>query len=365
MNYNVSSNPSAQNGGGAGGVPYPGGGASGTASTGSAAAGATPSGAAGANNTNMRVAGGAGSVFASFERALRQLAGENASISIIPETGFLSVRADGTALRRVSTFLESFTRDAGRQVQLKAALIEITLGNETAYGIDWNRVLHRSNSTANIGFATTGVVPGNAVVNATITTSSITSVIKALESEQAVRVVAEPELWMLNHQPGIVYAATQRPYLGQVTTTVSGNANITSTSGSLSYVQDGVSLAFQPNILDNARAELTVIPVLSTAVNPQIFKPGNGLELTGFDLPTSSTHMKLLLDAGKTYIVGGNRFTTDNFNQAGIPGVRQTPILGQLLSGTDDLKRTKELVLMLRTTIVPAPDLNIVVGEAL
>jgi Flp pilus assembly secretin CpaC len=57
--------------------------------------------------------------------------------------------------------------------------------------------------------------------------------------------------------------------------------------------------------------------------------------------------------------------TTQNNAQAGIPGVRETPILGKLLTGTDDRISTKELVLLLSTNIVPAPQMNVIVGESL
>lgn len=317
-----------------------------------------------ANNTNMKVAGRGTSVLRSFEKAILDIAGKNAQVSLIPETGLLVVRADGGTLRRMTRFVQSFIADAGKQLELKAALVEITLTDEMDYGIDWQKVLRKPSRTIDVGLTTASLVKAP-VLNATVTTNTITSVIKALESETSIKVVAEPQLWMLNHQPGIVYNATQRPYLGSVTSSVSGTAAIQTTSGSLSYVMDGVSLAFKPNIIDGEHAELTVIPVLSTAVNPQTFQPGNGLQLTGYDLPTSSSHMKVLLESGKTYIIGGNRFTSQNYQQAGIPGVRQAPGLGSLLSGTNDNKSSRELVLMLHTTISPAPLLNPIVGEAL
>ncbi len=354
MDYSVSSNPASTSGndsaGGATGAGAP------TSASGSS--GPTP------NNTNMRVTGKGGNFNQSFLRTIKEIAGAKAQVSIIPETGLLAVRADGAGLRRVTRFVQSFVSDAGKQLELKAALVEITLTDEMAYGINWDKVLKTSGRTVDVNLSTAGIVQ-NPALTAAITTNTITSVIKALESATAVKVVAEPQLWMLNHQPGIVYNATQRPYLGSVTSSISGTAAIQTTSGSLSYVMDGVSLAFKPNIIDSEHAELTVIPVLSTAVNPQTFQPGNGLQLTGFDLPTTSSHMKVLLESGKTYIIGGNRFTSQNYQQKGVPGVRQTPGLGALLSGTDDSKSSRELVLMLHTTISPAPTMNPIIGESL
>jgi len=357
MDYNVSSNPGESVSSG-----QPGMGSAGTQGGAAAPVGGGIPNAAG--RPNMRVVGKTGNALASFLQALREIAGPNAQVSLMPEAGLLSVRGDGMALKRATSFLEAFCVDANRQVQLKVALIDVTLTDEMAYGIDWKRFLNRSFGQTTIDLQTANIVQ-NPALTTTVTSSSVTSVINALQGTTTVKIVAEPELRLLNHQHGILLNAKQRPVLESVQTTISGTSALATTSGALSYVQDGVSLAFKPNIFDDNRAELTVIPFLSTAVNKQVFQPGNGLQLTGFDLPTSSSHMKVLLESGKTYVIGGNRLTQQNAQKNGVPGLRDAPGLGQLLSGTDDTKSGRELVLLLHVDIVPAPDMSIIIGESL
>ncbi len=348
LNMTATGMPTATQG--VGGLPT--GGALPSSGTGS------PSGASG-----MRVQGRSGGAAASVLAALREIAGRGAQVSLIAETGLVSVRAEGSALKRVTGFMHTLMNDAARQVELKVALIEVTLGDELAYGIDWSRVLGGNGQAVQLGLATAATT-ANPAFSAQVTSSSIKSVIRALETRTAVKVVAEPQLWMLNHQPGIVFNATQRPYLGSVSTAISGTGGLATSSGALSFVMDGVSLAFKPNILDHQHAEMTVIPVLSTAVNQQTFSPGPSTTLVGYDLPTTSSHLKVLLESGKTYIIGGNRFTTQSGTRNGIPGSLDMPA-NQLLSAHDDKSTSRELVLLLHAAIAPAPALEPLIGEAL
>jgi type II secretory pathway component GspD/PulD (secretin) len=342
------------------GLPTPG---QGTAGVGTSTSGlpASTSGPAGANG--MRVQGRSNGAANSILAALREMAGRGAQVNLIAETGIVSVRADGTALKRISGFIQTLMGDAARQVELKAALIEVTLSDELAWGIDWARLLNGNGQAVQLGLATAASVT-NPAFSAQVTSASIKSVIQALEGRTTVKVVAEPQLWMLNHQPGIVFNATQRPYLGSVSTAISGAGGLATSAGALSFVMDGVSLAFKPNILDHQHAEMTVIPVLSTAVNQQTFSPGPSTTLVGYDLPTTSSHLKVLLESGKTYIIGGNRFSTQSVARNGLPGTLEGPA-SSILSGHDDKRSSRELVLLLHAMIAPAPSLNPLIGEAL
>ncbi len=366
--YFVSSNTAA----GLSGTSLPGANASGIGAAGPSGAplgsGTTPlsaiAGAShGANSTGMKVQGRTTGALSSILTALRELAGRQAQVTIIPETGMITVRADGTALQRVTAFMETVTQDAARQVELKVALVEISLDDELSHGIDWTRILSPNGRTLTFGVTGSSVVQ-NPSASGQVTSATITSVIKALQSRTRTKVVAEPQLWMLNHQAGIVLNATEKPYLGSVATSISSTGSLATTAGTLSYVMDGVSLAFRPNIIDDSHAEMTIIPMLTTATNQQSFAAGPSTILVGYDIPTSSSHLKVLLEAGKTYIIGGSRFTNQYKSASGIPGLFDYTI-GQWIAGSEEQKLTRELVLMLHARIAPAPSIDPLIGESL
>jgi type II secretory pathway component GspD/PulD (secretin) len=76
--------------------------------------------------------------------------------------------------------VDIFAKDASTQVTLEAAIVDVTLGNEFQYGIDWSRVVPLSgavNGSAAIKLGSRDVVDSPALT-ANITTSSVKSVIK-------------------------------------------------------------------------------------------------------------------------------------------------------------------------------------------
>ena len=73
---------------------------------------------------------------------------------------------------------------------------------------------------------------------------------------------------------------------------------------------------------------------------------------------------KVLLEAGKTYIIGGSRFTNQYKSASGIPGLFDYTI-GQWIAGSEEQKLTRELVLMLHARIAPAPSIDPLIGESL
>ncbi|TXF11588.1 type II secretion system protein GspD [Pelomicrobium methylotrophicum] len=361
LNYSVSSNPSSQasaSSAGATPAPTPFGAAPGADSSGQG--GGAISAKFSVNATQRNPEGG-------FRQFLAGIAGGDVEVQAMPETGFLSVRGTGEQLRRVDRFVREFIRDAAAQVEIEASLVEVSLTEQMQAGIDWSRIIPLGGLgqgvQASVSITNAGVVSTPAVT-ATVTTASITSVVKALEKHAAVKVISRPRLLALNHSPAVVFDGEQIPYLGSVTSTVTGTSPTTQNSGSVSFAQDGVSLSFKPNILDAGRVEVTVVPVLSSVTSFETFDLGGGARLTAPRQPVRQAHLQVVAEAGKTVIIGGTRSARSSADRSGVPGAGVSPLTA-LLSGYDGLSSTKELVMLLRATIIPAPEYEPRVAESI
>ncbi len=304
-----------------------------------------------------------------FRRFIVSLAGGPAQVSVLPDSGLLTVRAQAQALRRVSGFLEQYVKDAGAQVELQVSLLEVTLGNQFQFGIDWSRViglrgLLGAGANANLQIAN-GQVVNSPSLTTTVTTQTTTAVIKALEQYTRVQVLSQPRLLALNHSPAILHDGTQVPYLGTVTSTVTGTAGTTSNSGAVSYALDGISLAFRPDILDQQLVQLSVIPVLSSVGAFQTFNLGNGAQLNVPSQPVRQAHLQVIVEAGKTVIVGGTRAVNESGTVSGVPGTADLPFFGKLTNGYNDGRSRKELVMLIHANILPARPYRFLVSETL
>ncbi|MDE3009834.1 MAG: hypothetical protein KGI67_03010 [Pseudomonadota bacterium] len=304
-----------------------------------------------------------------LRRFLVTMAGGPAQVAILPDSGMVSVHGSAQDLRRVSSFLEQYVRDAGSQVELQVSLLEVTLGQQFQFGIDWSRViglrgLLGTGANANVQISN-GRVVSSPSLTTTITNQTTTAVIKALEQFTRVDVLSQPRLIALNHSPAIIHDGTQVPYLGSVASTVTGVAGTTSNSGAVSFALDGVSLAFRPDILDQQLVQLSVIPILSTVSDFQSFDLGNGASLSVPRQPVRQAHLQVIVESGKTVIVGGTRAVSDSGTTRGVPGTADIPFVSRLLNGYDDGRSRKELVLLIHANIVPARAYRVLVGESL
>ncbi len=304
-----------------------------------------------------------------FRRFMTSLAGAPAQVSVLPDSGLLAVHAPAPALRRVSGFLDQYVRDAAAQVELQVSLLEVTLTDQFQFGIDWSRVIGLSGllgagASANLQISNGQVVNAPSLTT-TVTNQTSSAVIKALEQFTQVNVVSQPRLLALNHSPAIIHDGTQVPYLGSVTSTVAGVSGTASNSGSVSYALDGVSLAFRPDILDQQLVQLSVIPVLSTVSDFQTFNLGQGAQLNVPRQPVRQAHLQVIVEAGKTVIVGGTRAVNDSASRSGVPDTADLGFFSRLTNGYNDGRTHKELVMLLHATIVPARSYRFLVGETL
>jgi MSHA biogenesis protein MshL len=178
-----------------------------------------------------------------------------------------------------------------------------------------------------------------------------------------VKVVTEPTIMALNHSPTVLYDGRQIPYLGSVTSNVTGTTGTVSTSGSLSYATDGISLGVRPNIIDSSKVELSLIPMISTVNGFSEFQV-SGNTLKAPNQPIQQTHLQVLAENGKTMIIGGIRSGQEQLDNTGVPGLAGNSV-GKFLGGRSSNGAHKEMVIMIHTNILPAPKYNALVGESI
>lgn len=316
---------------------------------------------AGAGGTSYTVKGTSkGNSLASLKEFLTSMS--DAKVHIHPESGLVSVRAPAQQLRRVGDFMNNYVKDVMSQVEIRASFVEVNLTDTFEFGIDWKKVLSGSTS----GITQIGLAMGQAAsptLTATYTDNTIQSVVRALEQYTEVRVLTESSAMALNHTPTVLYDGQQIPYLGSVTSNVTGTTGVVSTSGQLSYAMDGISIGFRPNIIDSSKVELSMVPLISTVNGFSEFTV-SGNTLRAPNQPIRQSHLQVLAENGKTMIIGGMRSGREKADNSGIPGMPSNPV-GQFFGGRATAGSHKEMVIMIQANIIPAPKYNPLVGESI
>ncbi len=310
-----------------------------------------------------------------LDEFLQRVAGENALVSVSKDTGYILVRGNGAALNRMRRFINQFVYDNDRRVQIKVSVLEVQLDDSMSYGIEWARVLAPlQNSVGNIalsGASGTAVIsPGtvvnpasaalvqttvNPAFNLSITTATINAVISALRNYGKLSVLTQPTIMAMNRSPVAIFDGTSTPYLGSI---MSMAGLSTSESGaSASFAESGVSLAVMPDILTDDEAQITLAPTVSAITSMSTFTV-QGSQLSAPAMVEKRILMQTVIHNGETVILGGVRTGNKTSNTTTLPFV-QVP-----LGGTSD-NLTDELVILLRSTVIPPRHRDALVAESM
>lgn len=300
------------------------------------------------------MAGGGGvSMDAGMTAFIKSIAGKNADVTVNPYMGMITVRSNGVALERVKDTLNKMVEVASRRVAVEATFLEVSLGDTFQYGIDWTKVLNNK---------VFGLSGGQDVKNASFTTTytsgSVSSVISALKQYSDLEVMSQPKIEAGNRAPTTFFDGATIPFLGSIQ--VNQQQTSVSTTGSVSYAEDGVRLSFIPDIISDTEVNFVLIPVLSSVGQKEVFNIGSGSQLTDFVRSKKEASISVSIEDGQTAIIGGLRSTKGTSKRNNIPGTHKSLALGR-----NDEASAREVVLLLHSKIIPGKFQETLFAESL
>ncbi|HYR34086.1 MAG TPA: secretin N-terminal domain-containing protein [Burkholderiales bacterium] len=319
------------------------------------------------------------------------------SIVVTPHSGVIVVRGTSMELRAVENYLRATRLAVERQVMLEAKIIEVTLSDAYLAGINWailgkhltagqlaagegnaatlgaqgalavvnngaNALVAnpaaRSIATATNSFA--GANPAGGVFGFALQTSNFAALLAFLESQGAVQVLSSPRIATLNNQKAVLKVGFDELFVSNLAVSPPQISGGTTTQATIApqfspYFQ-GIVLDVTPQIDENGMITLHVHPSISeiTPVNRSIdLGTGGGGTTT---IPTARSQVSetdTIVRVGDSNIVaiGGLMSVDVRDNRGGIPGVSDDG-LGMLLRNTDRRLVKRELVILLKPTII-------------
>lgn len=288
---------------------------------------------------------------------IQSLVGKNADVSVSEEMGLITVRSNAVALERLHQTLNKMAEVSSRRVAVEATFVEVSLGDTFEYGIDWTRILSRSGQKFGINGGASASL-ATASVSYQYTHNSISSIVTALKSYTNVTVMSQPKIETGNRIPTTFFDGYSLPYLGNVQSVQQQTS--TSTSGTVSYADDGVRLSFVPDIVSDSQVQFLLLPSLNSVGAERVFDIGGGTKLTDFVRSKKEALLTVDIEDGQTAIIGGLRTSKDTGNQTGLPGVtRKLPI------GSKQEASAREVVLLLHANVIPGRTQDTLFAESL
>ncbi len=189
-------------------------------------------------------------------------------------------------------------------------------------------------------------------------TSNFAALISFLESQGSVHVLSSPRIATLNNQKAVLKIGTDEFFVTSVSTTTTaatGSAAVTTPSITLTPFFSGVVLDVTPQIDENGFIILHVRPSVSQV--DTVTKTVDLGTIGEYRLPlaasnTSETDSIVRGRDGQIVAIGGLMRQATVSGRSQVPGVGNAPGVGALFGNTNQVTQKRELVILLKPTIV-------------
>ena len=270
----------------------------------------------------------------------------NLSVKIVADetTNSLLIRSSARDYRQLLTTISQLDV-VPLQVMVNAVIAQITLTEDTRFGVDWSRiandaVLDPISTRTNTDFSpnlvglmfTKCFLDGSARVEATL---------EAIAVDNDVRLLARPSLTVSNNQEGEIQIGAEVPVEAGESISAGGLSTT-----NIQYRPTGIELYITPQINDDGIVNLTIRQVLSS-VDSSAAGVNNNPVFNNQEISTT-----VVVRNGENIVLGGLIQTDNEQLNTGVPGLNRLPVVGNLFSYQRDSIERRELFIVLRPEII-------------
>ncbi len=321
------------------------------------------------------------------------------NVTIDKPTGMITVTAPKSLLEKISSYIDNLQNHIYRQISIEAKFIEVALSHDNTTGIDWAGLLSQSQFLFNMDFqklkpsyrGTTTYTEGTTGENSaelenswstadgiddswsaassldtsfseffskvspnhflTLTSKQFSLFLDLIQEQGDTQILANPKISVINGQPAMINVGSKMKYIEKIDETVDTDGNHTY-STSTNEVMSGIGLAVVASLRGENEVVLNLTPITSEVTNWSETNIG-GTILT---LPTTAVRemsTTVSVKSGDMLVIGGLISSRSQYNNSGVPGLNNIPVLGKAfkVDGTDSQK--SELIILLRPIIHP------------
>ena len=314
-------------------------------------------------------------------------------VVLSPQSGVIVIRAMPEELRNVDMYLKATQLSVDRQVILEAKILEVQLNDNFQTGINWasfasiksghtNRIstgfiqpggtlaplpfnggqppnmTNGSGLTASSGFGlSSAATSAGSMFGLAFQTANFAAMISFLESQGTVHVLSSPRIATMNNQKAVLKIGTDEFYVTGVSTTTNTTSSGATTSPNVTLQPffSGVVLDVTPQIDADGNIILHVHPSVSqvTTVNKEVDLGSAGsLKLPLAASSTSEMDSMVRSQDGRIVAIGGLMRQATTSDRSQVPGAGDIPVLGALFRNTGQVIQKRELVVLIKPTIV-------------
>ena len=310
---------------------------------------------------------------------------EGRKVVVNAQAGIVIVRAMPDELRMVEDYLGATHDSVNRQVVLEAKVIEVELKDGYQTGINWAAISSNttfgqggggtifdgrginSDTAGNLGNLNPGspfsAISGTnssafgGVFNLAIKSTNFAAFLELLKSQGNVHVLSSPRVSTVNNQKAVIKVGGDEFFVTSVTGGTAGVIGVsagTAPTVVLTPFFSGISLDVTPQIDENQNIILHIHPTVS-----EVVQRSKAFRVSGedFNLPLAFSSIQesdnvVRAFNGQIIVIGGLMKEGSNDQDASIPFLGDIPILGNAFKHKRVSRIKRELVILLKPTIV-------------
>ncbi len=295
---------------------------------------------------------GDSSPWSSMEEDLSLILGEEGSLLINDIAGIVQVEARPSTILQVRDYLDSMVRRVNNQISLEARILEVSLNDEFALGVNW-QLLPDFLNTNELGtlaggamISQTAASGGTALNVGILKTDNWELFVDALETQGQVRVLASPRVSTMNNTPASLRVVNQLPIIDREVIDSLGGLR---TQYDVRFVDAGVNLQVTPQIGSDGMITVRINPDITDQTGTVTTPDGLVSEPI---LSTRETNSSVRVPNGQSIVIGGLRSTRKTEELNGIPFLADIPLLGAFFRSTVQTRVEAELIIVLVPRII-------------
>lgn len=250
-------------------------------------------------------------------------------------------------LKKVQEMIDEFDEPT-RQVLIEAQIVQITLNNHTALGVNWER-LFRNRRLENIDFK--GIFPLSGLPSAgqftlgTLTDNDFSLVMQMLNQVTKANVLSRPRIAVVNNQEASILIGAKEVYFSQ---TQSQSSVTTTTAEAVNFVDVGIKINVTPNITEDGFIIMKIRPEVSSVRETKTSPLGSSVPV----VETSQAETTVKVKDNVMVMIAGLMKDEVRDNRIQYPWVHNIPLIGWMFGNRDAQKNKTELAIFLTPHLI-------------
>lgn len=297
-------------------------------------------------------------IWDSIKRSLESLKSPEGTVRIDKVAGLIYMKDTPARIDSMVKFLDNLSESLKRQVIIDANVLEVTLSDESKYGIDWNEMQIAFKSKwgglpddMNINFNNGSIVLS--------TRSSLNAVLDFLRTKGDVTVLSNPHLSVLNGQSALLTVGYQYPYGDIEGVDRDTETGLITYGSSIKRAVLGLQLGITPHIAKDGTIILHIVPTITRIQqNIEVDVPvaaGQIQHISNPIIDLQELSTSVMLKDGQTLVLAGLISQIRKIEKKGLPVLSDIPLLGKIFSRTEEQRQNRELVIFITPHIRKVP----------